>query len=57
MNQPVPYTNGRWPQWIQTSVAVLAVIASVFTAYFTLDKRIALLEQKIDFVIQMVKKP
>lgn len=50
------HTNGRWPQWVQTAVAILAVITSVYTAYFTLDKKIALLELKVDFIIQQLQK-
>lgn len=47
----------HWPSWIQTTLAVVAVIASVMMAYSNLDKRIALVEQKIDFIVQQVKRP
>lgn len=49
--------NERLPSWIQTTLAVVAVIASVLMAYSNLDKRIALVEQKIDFIVQQVKRP
>lgn len=50
------HTNGRWPQWVQNGLAILAVITSVYTAYFTLDKKIALLELKVDFIIQQLQR-
>jgi hypothetical protein len=47
--------GGKWPQWVQTMLAVGAVIVSIVLAYATLDKRISLLEQKIDFIVNRVK--
>lgn len=47
--------GGKWPQWIQTLIMVGAMIATVILAYAALDKRMSLLEQKVDFVIQRVK--
>lgn len=47
--------GGKWPQWTQTVLMVGAMIASIVLAYAALDKRISLLEQKLDFVIQKVK--
>lgn len=40
--------GGKWPAWVQTAVAVLAVIVSVVLAYGALDKRIALIEQALN---------
>lgn len=41
-------SGGKWPAWVQTAVAVLAVIVSVVLAYGALDKRIALIEQALN---------
>lgn len=47
--------GGKWPQWTQTVLMVGAMIATIVMAYAALDKRIALVEQKLDYVIQRVK--
>jgi hypothetical protein len=47
--------GGKWPQWIQTVIMIGAMFSAVILAYAALDKRMSLLEQKVDFVIQKVK--
>lgn len=49
----------RWPEWVKLLLATGAVIVSVTLAYASLDKRLALQEQKLDFIIQQmqVKRP
>lgn len=48
--------GGKWPAWIQTAIAVTLLIATILGAYFSLDKRMSLLEQKLDFVVRQVQK-
>lgn len=47
----------KWSAWIQTFLAVLAMVVSVMLAYSALDKRITLMEQKLDFLVQRVMSP
>ena len=46
--------NNSYPAWIQLVLAVLAVVVTVVLAYGQLDKRISLMEQKLDYVVQRV---
>lgn len=48
--------GSKWPAWIQTAIAVTLLIATILGAYFSLDKRMSLLEQKLDFVVRQVQK-
>lgn len=41
----------KWPSWIHVIIAVGAVVVSVVLAYAALDKRISLMEQKLDTII------
>lgn len=43
------------PAWMQLFIAVAAILVSVTLAYSALDKRISLIEQKLDYVVQQVK--
>lgn len=47
---------GRWPQWAQLLLSVGAVIVAVVLAYSALDKRISLIEQKLDYISHQVSK-
>jgi hypothetical protein len=46
-----------WPPWLHLVMAVATVIVTVTLAYAALDKRISLIEQKLDYVVQQVRKP
>ena len=45
-------SGDKWPVWFQLSLSVLTVVVAVVLAYAALDKRISLVEQKIDQVLQ-----
>jgi hypothetical protein len=45
----------RFPEWLKLALAALSVIVTVTLAYAALDKRIALVEQKLDFIVQQVQ--
>jgi hypothetical protein len=45
----------KWPQLIHLVLAVGAILVTIVLAYATLDKRISMLEQKIDFIVLRVK--
>jgi hypothetical protein len=45
----------KWPEWVKLVLATGAIIVSITLAYATLDKRIALLDQKLDFLVQQVQ--
>lgn len=47
--------SNRWPAWLQTVIVVGTMIVTITLAYAALDKRISLVEQKLDFVIRQVK--
>lgn len=50
-------SNGsRWPSWINTAIAVAMLITTILGAYFSLDKRMSLLEQKLDYIVYKVQK-
>lgn len=44
--------GGRWPAWFQLVLAVAVMLVSVTLAYAALDKRIALIEQKLDYLVE-----
>lgn len=46
--------GGVVPAWGQLILAVLAVVVSVVLAWSNLDKRMSLLEQKMDYVVRQV---
>lgn len=43
-----------WPEWLKLLIATVSVIVAVTLAYASLDKRMALLEQKLDFIVSQV---
>jgi hypothetical protein len=53
--EPRGTQDTRWPAWLQTVIIVGTIIVTITLAYATLDKRVALVEQKIDYIIRMVK--
>lgn len=44
--------GGKWPSWLPFALSIAAVIVSVTLAYAALDKRISLMEQKLDYLVQ-----
>jgi len=46
----------RWPEWLKLVLATGTVIVTITLAYGALDKRIALVEQKLDFIVQQLQK-
>lgn len=50
-----PFERRGWPEWLKLALAALSVIVTITLAYAALDKRIALVEQKLDFLVQQVQ--
>jgi hypothetical protein len=48
-------SGDKWPVWFQLLLSVLIVVVTVVLAYAALDKRITLVELKIDQVLQAQK--
>lgn len=51
------HQDARWPAWAQLVLAVGAVVVTIVLAYSALDKRISLVEQKIDYIANRVGRP
>lgn len=49
--------NGdKWPEWVKLVIAVGTIVVTVTMAYAALDKRMSLLEQKVDYLVQQAKQ-
>lgn len=44
----------KWPAWTQLVLSVLAIVVSVVLAYSALDKRITVMESKLDDLKQQI---
>lgn len=46
--------DSSWPAWGNLALSVLVVVVTVVLAYSALDKRMSLLEQKMDYIVLRV---
>lgn len=43
--------DGSWRTWVQLVIAVGTIVVTVTLAYGALDKRISLIEQKLNYLV------
>lgn len=44
----------RWPEWIKLLLAIGAMVVSITLAWAALDKRISLIDQKLDLKLDAI---